>query len=228
MIKSLCVIGDSITGGVVYVPEEERYAHFSGAFLGRLCGQLGIELHNHSKFGCTASAALSRMDRFIPDVSACDRTLVMLGGNDSDFDWPAVAADPEAPHECKVPPAVFCDRYGQILDRIAACGGTPVVMNPIPVDGRKYYAWISRGSDPAALMRFLHSTESIEHWNELYSLCVLKEAAARNIPVLDARSGLLRFKFFDRLFCRDGIHPSPEGHERLLEYLLPQAERLFA
>lgn len=228
MIHSLCVIGDSITGGVVYKPEAERYVHFADAFLGRLCRELGIELRNHSRFGCTTTAALDRMERFLSDISGSDRTLVMLGGNDSDFDWPAVAADPDGVHTSKVPPEEFCVRYGQILDRITACGGTPVVMNPIPVDGRKYYAWFSKKSDPAALMRFLHSTESIEHWNELYSLCVMKEAAARGIPVLDARSALLRFKFFDGLFCEDGIHPSPEGHARLLEYLLPQARRLLA
>ena len=65
-----------------------------------LANALELDLHNHSRFGCTSTAALERMPRYESDVAECPYTLVMLGGNDSDFDWPAVAATPEEEHEC--------------------------------------------------------------------------------------------------------------------------------
>ena len=45
--------------------------------------------------------------------------------------------------------------------------------------------------------------------------------------MLDARSAFLFRRGFDPYFSTDGIHPSPEGHRALSEYLLPQLERLL-
>lgn len=227
MADPICVIGDSITEGVIYSSEKQRYTHLEDCFVRLLSGALGCEVHNRSKFGCTLPAALARMDRYEADIRACPRTLVMLGGNDSDFDWPAVAETPDAPHDCNTPPETFAAQYGRLLDRILVLGSEPVVMNLIPVDGAAYYRWFSRRADPAALMRYLHSTASIEHWNEFYSLTVTRIAAERGLPLLDARSAFLRRQFFDGLYCEDGIHPSPAGHRALFEYLLPQAKRVF-
>ena len=71
-------------------------------------------------------------------------------------------------------------------------------------------------------MRFLGTTDSIEHWNEMYNLEVIKAAARRDIPFIDVRSAFLSARDFTGLFSRDGIHPSPAGHRRMFEYSLPQ------
>ena len=73
-----------------------------------------------------------------------------------------------------------------------------------------------------ALMRFLGTTNSIEHWNEMYNLAVMRIAAKRGVPMLDVRSAFLSARDFTGLFSRDGIHPSPAGHRRMFEYSLPQ------
>ncbi|MEG1633438.1 MAG: SGNH/GDSL hydrolase family protein, partial [Oscillospiraceae bacterium] len=223
MSDPVCVIGDSVSGGVIMNEETGRYTHYPDSFINLLSRELGFELHNRSKFGCTAPAALARLDRFESDISSSNHTLVMLGGNDSDFDWPRVAETPEVWHDCNTPIEKFVEAYEALLDRLLVLGTNPVIINMIPVDGEGYFNWFSQKSDPASLLRFLHRTESIEHWNEMFNLAIMGIAARRGLPFLDARSAFLRAKFFDGLFSRDGIHPSPAGHRALFDYLLPQA-----
>ena len=228
MSSPICIIGDSITGGVVYLSDSARYTHWKDSFVNLLGASLDSEVKNHSKFGCTSSAALKRLERYAKDIAACPTTLVMLGGNDSDFNWPAVAAEPEAPHDCNTPMEKFKEYYNKVLDGIQALGSKPVVINLIPVYGQRYFDWFSRKSDPKALMRFLGTTDSIEHWNEMYNLAVMRIAARRGVPMLDVRSAFLQKRNFDGLFSEDGIHPSPEGHRRMFEYILPQTREILA
>lgn len=228
MNSSLCVIGDSITGGVVYKDDAGRYVRCKDSFLNLLGESLELDIHNHSRFGCTSTSALERMDRYEKDISECPNTLVMLGGNDSDFDWPSVAEAPEAEHDCNTPIERFIESYSRVLDKIIALGSRPLVLNLIPVFGRRYFKWFSKRADPDSLMRFLGTTDSIEHWNEMYNLAVMKVAVSRNAPVLDVRSAFLYRRAFDALFSSDGIHPSVEGHRKMYEFLLPQFKTVLA
>ena len=163
MAEPICIIGDSITGGVVYLSDSAKYTHWKDSFVNLLGASLDTEMKNHSKFGCTSGAALKRLERYSKDIAACPNTLVMLGGNDSDFNWPAVAAEPEAPHDCNTPMARFTEYYNKVLDGIQALGSKPVVINLIPVYGRRYFEWFSRKLDPKALMRFLGLTREKGH-----------------------------------------------------------------
>ena len=228
MSEPICIVGDSITGGVVYLEDSERYARCKDSFVNLLGGALNAEMRNHSKFGLTSEAALRKLGRFEGDIAQCPHTLVMLGGNDSDFDWPAVAETPEQPHDCNTPMEKFKEYYNKVLDGIQALGSKPVVINLIPVYGQRYFDWFSRKSDPKALMRFLGTTNSIEHWNEMYNLAVMRIAAKRGVPMLDVRSAFLEKRDFEGLFSEDGIHPSPEGHRRMFDYVLPQAKGILA
>jgi lysophospholipase L1-like esterase len=227
MPDPVCIIGDSITGGVVYLSDSCRYTHCPDSFINLLGAETGTEMKNHSKFGCTVTSALSRIEKFGDDISACPYTVVMLGGNDSDFDWPAVAETPEQPHECKTPMADFMRLYEALIGKIKEFGSNPVLLNMIPVDGRRYFKWFSKNSDPDALMRFLHGTESIEHWNEMYNLAVMKTAAKLSLPLLDVRSAFLCTRYFNGLFSEDGIHPSIAGHRAIFDYILPQAKKVL-
>ena len=213
MNSSLCVIGDSITGGVVYKDDAGRYVRCKDSFLNLLGESLELDIHNHSRFGCTSTSALERMDRYEKDISECPNTLVMLGGNDSDFDWPSVAETPEAEHDCNTPIERFIESYSRVLDKIIALGSRPLVLNLIPVFGRRYFKWFSKRADPDSLMRFL---------------AVMKVAVSRNAPVLDVRSAFLYRRAFDALFSSDGIHPSVEGHRKMYEFLLPQFKTVLA
>ena len=132
MAEPICIIGDSITGGVVYLSDSAKYTHWKDSFVNLLGASLDTEMKNHSKFGCTSGAALKRLERYSKDIAACPNTLVMLGGNDSDFNWPAVAAEPEAPHDCNTPMARFTEYYNKVLDGIQA---PAVVVMPVGEHG---------------------------------------------------------------------------------------------
>lgn len=227
MSEPICVVGDSITGGVVYLEDIGRYGHCQESFVDLLGGALDSEVLNHSKFGMTSEAALKRLKRFEGDIAACPNTLVMLGGNDSDFDWASVAASPDEPHDCRTPMAVFKESYNAVLDRIIELGSRPIVISLIPVWGRRYYEWFSKKLDAAALMRFLGTTDSIEHWNEMYNLAVMRTAAKRELAIIDVRSAFLSARTFTGLFSRDGIHPNEAGHRRMYEYALPQLKAII-
>ncbi len=224
MSKSICVIGDSITGGVIYLSDSARYVRCQESFVNLLGSELKIDLRNHSKFGCTVGSALRKMERYTEDIAGCPDTLVMLGGNDSDFNWPQVAETPDVWHDCNTPMETFKACYNRVLDRIIELGSRPVLINLIPVYGRRYFNWFSRKADPNALMKFLGSTESIEHWNEMYNLAVMSIANMRSLPVLDVRSAFLSARTFDGLYSEDGIHPNAKGHRRMFEHILPQAK----
>ena len=62
----------------------------------------------------------------------------------------------------------------------------------------------------------------------MYNLAVMRIAARRGVPMLDVRSAFLQKRNFDGLFSEDGIHPSPEGHRRMFEYILPQTREILA
>ena len=70
MANPICIIGDSITGGVVYLSDLEKYTHWKDSFVNLLGASLDSEVKNHSKFGCTSSAALKRLERYAKDIAA--------------------------------------------------------------------------------------------------------------------------------------------------------------
>lgn len=69
MSSQLCVIGDSITGGVVYKDDAGRYVRCKDSFVNLLGGALELDVHNHSRFGCTSTSALERMARYEGDIA---------------------------------------------------------------------------------------------------------------------------------------------------------------
>lgn len=223
----ICVIGDSVSGGVVFSEEKGRHVKISDSYINLLGRELGAEIDNRSLFGCTVDAALERMERYSGAIAASEYTLVALGGNDSDFDWPAVAAEPDFLHDCKTPMARFTEDYEAIVARVRALGSRPVLLGMIPVDGPSYFNWFSKDLDADALMRFLHTTASIEHWNEMYNIAVMKLAIKLNAPFIDLRSAFLGARYFKGLHSIDGIHPSAAGHRLLFEYTLPQAKSIL-
>ena len=158
----------------MYKSEAGRYVKCRDSFVNLLAGALGWMYTITAVSAVRALRRSRRMPRYEKDVAECPNTLIMLGGNDSDFDWPAVAETPEEQHDCNTPIDRFVDCYARVLDKIISLGSRPIALNLIPVFGRRYFNWFSKRSDPEQLMRFLGSTDSIEHWNEMYNLAVMR------------------------------------------------------
>jgi len=132
-----------------------------------------------------------------------------------------VAADPEADHQPKTPPARFADQLEGLATRIRAAGMRPILAVPTPLFAPRYFDWVTQRLDKAAVMAFLGDVQRIYRWQELYAIAVLRIAGKLNCPVLDLRTPFLERKHYEDLLCIDGIHPNAAGHALMLETMKP-------
>ena len=99
MISKIEVWGDSILRDVVLDPATRRYSRLKEASCVALSSRaLGIPAENHARFGMTSEKGRVVMEREIPAHAEGEAALIGFGGNDIDYDWRAVAADPHAEH----------------------------------------------------------------------------------------------------------------------------------
>lgn len=62
-MASICCFGDSLTKGVVFDTEKQRYTFIKNNFMKLFGAKEKVSVDNHSKFGCTITAALSNIIR---------------------------------------------------------------------------------------------------------------------------------------------------------------------
>ena len=65
-------------------------------------------------------------------ISGYDFTLLEFEGNDCDFNWSAIAADPGLRHLPNMPVTEFSMKYGRIVDRVREHGASPVILTLPP------------------------------------------------------------------------------------------------
>lgn len=212
------LLGDSVSQGVVYDESKQRYVLEKDAFARKVPELLGFTLTNKSAMGATIARGEALLER--EAISRGDIVLVEYGGNDCDFDWAAVAADPYADHKCKTPPEVFAAKYEGVIRSLRERGAHPIVLTLPPLQAELYFNWISKGLDKDAIMAFLGDIEQIYRWQEYYSNMVSTIASKLRCPVLDVRGEFLKVRNFKSLLCVDGIHPNAEGHRMLCSAVL--------
>ena len=118
MADTICLLGDSVAKGIVCTEPGGRYAHSPCAFLRRICEEASLTLLDHARFGCTLSKAQALAGRLSSEFAGSRATLILLGGNDCDYDWSAIAAAPAADHACCTPLPVFESGYISLVSRI--------------------------------------------------------------------------------------------------------------
>lgn len=145
MISKIEVWGDSILRGVVLDPETRRYSRLKEASCVALSSRaLGIPAENHARFGMTSEKGRVVMEREIPAHAEGEAALIGFGGNDIDYDWRAVAADPHAEHLPHTPPKRFCENMRAMVCLARSRGMEPLLMTLPPIDAVRYYEWIGR------------------------------------------------------------------------------------
>lgn len=219
----VCFYGDSIGRGVVFDNAKQRYGYSDQSFARLLADHGLLELNNRCKFGCTSGKGLTIMQAEAEQMSQYDYIVIMYGGNDSDYDWPAVAADPTGPDRVKTPIPQFEQNIREMVELVRRSGGTPVLLSMVPIDPEKYFRWITRTADANGVLEFLGSWFRIYRGNEMYNLALFRMAGELEVPIIDICSPFLRGRDFGDLLCEDGIHPSEKGHrliyDAVCEYL---------
>ena len=214
-MKTVSVYGDSLLKGVSLVGNRytvctQKMAAFAEAH--------GIELLNRSYFGATVEKGLWRLNRDIADKTPLgEYTVLEFGGNDCDFDWAGVAADPEGEHGCKVPPERFSLLLQSAVEAVRAAGGRPLLTTLPPIDPKRYLDWICRnGLNKERILLWLGDLNAIYRWQELYATLVRSLSESCQAPLVDLREAFLSRRRMDGLLCADGIHPTDAGYEVIL------------
>ncbi len=208
---NVTVYGDSILRGVRF--QEGRYV-IDRSWEERLAERFRMEITNRSRFGNTIGKAMPRIERdSAAPCEAEDCALLELGGNDCDYDWCAVAAEPEAEHLCKTPPRTFLEGYRRAIRLLRGSGRRVALSTLPPVDSERYLRYLCRdGLSRENIVRWLGDVERISRWQETYSAMVARLAREEGVPLIDLRSAFLRDgRAPQALLCADGIHPSLAG-----------------
>ena len=230
-MKKAIAFGDSVLKGVIIdsartIANNVRYMSLDSNFTSQAGSRLGVDIDNYGKFGSTISIGTGIVDRHIKQVGDYDYTFLEYGGNDSDFDWSAIAADPLAHHEPRTPLKLFSEIYTCIVDKVRKSGSKPVMLSLTPLDPEMYFSHFTRNMNPEQkenIIKWLGgTTESITSWHEMYNLEVFKLSNRLGVPLLDITTPFLSCKDFRQYYCEDGIHPNAQGHHLIADAICDQ------
>lgn len=224
---NVCIYGDSIMKGTV--PDgAARYRFTIGEYLDRIVERFPLKIVNRAKFGApvTKGEALLRQD-LSREISG-EITLLEYGGNDCNFDWAAVSAEPDGEHQPKTPLNVFLATLEGMVDAVLKAGSRPVLMTLPPIDAEKYLDRICQDERcvKERILHWLGDTHMIYRYHEMYSGAIANLAARRGLLLIDVRSRFLDKHNYRELISSDGIHPSEKGYSILYSVFREKLEAL--
>lgn len=226
--RKISIWGDSILKGVVLDDTDGRYRVLENNSVDRFAALTGTEVTNHASFGMTTGKAYERIERSLAKRLPEEDEIVLLeyGGNDCDFRWAEVAADPESKHLPKTPIDQFGTMLQSIIDLFKSIRIKPILMALPPLDPGRYFAWISRGLNVENLLAWLGDVNRIYRWQEAYNDIVVETAMDNELRIINVRQDFLVCDDYLSKFCTDGIHPNAAGQETILASVLSYVNRV--
>ena len=224
LIMKLAALGDSIIKGVLFTPEENGFGHYSLSdhnIADLVADNLHCEVVNLGKMGCTIETGERILERHINSLEGTKYVLMCYGGNDSDYDWKAIADHPDREHHPKTPLRIFEKTYARIVNKVRDMGYTPLVMSLPPMDAQQYFDFFTSTfteEQKTSVLKWLKgSTETIWAGHELYNDAVKRIADATNSMLVDVTTSLGNGKGY---LCADGIHPNLAGQSKIASIIL--------
>lgn len=209
----VCIYGDSLMKGTI-PSDQTRYRFTIGQYLDKISDTFSLQVLNRAKFGAPISKgeALLRQD-LAKDITG-RYTLVEYGGNDCNFNWAEVSADPDREHHPKTPLKKFLDTLEGMVDSLAQVGSQPVLMTLPPIDAEKYLCCICTDTRciKDRILHWLGDANMIYRYHEMYSSSIAGLAAKKGVPLVDVRTLFLDKHNYRDLISDDGIHPSEQGY----------------
>ena len=211
------IYGDSLLKATV--PDEEMHYHFHLPEVMAQYPSDRLEVVNRAKMGATVTKGLSLVAHDAARGIDARWALVAYGGNDSDFDWEAIAAAPEQEHLPHTVLPEFIEKLRCAVQELASAGVQPVLMTLPPIDGQRYFQFISRRADGGSILRWLGDVGRIYRHQELYSDAVAALAMTEGLPLIDVRRQFLPMRDLPRYIAADGIHLTMTGYRCLFDTL---------
>lgn len=235
MVTSIIAWGDSILKGVVSGGDSKRFDITEKDSLSQACAVLGVELANKSVFGSWMTKTRRTQDRSLRNGASAQIGIIESGTNDSDYDWSAVSANPDADHLQRCPLEEFTRLMEEAVSVARQNKITPVIMIPTPLVPEWWFNNICIGNDEAAIVRFitkkyLQDQDCAASQNdqqdqkraaamclyqnqELFSLKAAAIARSLEVQIVDIRSEFLAYPNYKSLMCLDGVHPNQAGYD---------------
>ena len=211
------IYGDSLLKATV--PDAAMRYHFHLSEVMAQYPTERLEVVNRAKMGSTISKGLSLVEHDVSRGMDARWALVAYGGNDSDFDWEAIAAAPEQEHLPHTVLPEFIEKLRCPVQELASAGVQPVLMTLPPIDGQRYFQFISRRADGGSILRWLGDVGRIYRHQELYSDAVAALAMTEGLPLIDVRRQFLPMRDLPRYIAADGIHLTMTGYRCLFDTL---------
>ena len=211
-MKRLLIFGDSIMRGVYYSAEEGRHKVFSERF--NNLKERGFEVINSSRMGATVEMGEALVKKKLTTPAEDTTVIFEYGGNDCDFRWADISADPSGDFSPKI--------YGSIISYASEMGAKVKLCNLVPLDSEKYVRWISRDLSYDNIISWLGDASMLYRWHEYYNRTAETLAEKYGAELIDIRSPFLLSHNYKNYICSDGIHPTVEGH-RMIDNLIAEA-----
>ncbi len=217
--KRITVFGDSIgkgittDGGRIEVLPVYAVNLFENAY--------GVKIENLSSFGNSLKRFCERgkVDKYIASIDKSVKNVVVLelGGNDADFDWQDVAADPCREHGPKTDVEEFSVLYAETLGKLLDAGVEVIPCTLPPVCSDRYFNNVIKNlADGNRVLEFFKGdTGTIYRHQEMFNNEVIKNSFRNGLRVIDLRQRFLNRNDFDSLMCKDGIHPNELGQREI-------------
>lgn len=216
IMMKLVALGDSIMKGVLLTKEDNGALHYAlsdRSIADYMAEKLQTEVINLGKMGCTVQIGENILNRHIEHLDGAKYVIMCYGGNDSDYDWRAIADSPQEEHLPRTPLRVFEKTYTRIINKVRDMGFVPVVLSLPPIDSQSYFDFITASfttQQKNNVFTWLKgSVDTIWAGHELYNDAVKRVAASADVKWIDLSSGFIRRQNF---LCHDGIHPNLYGY----------------
>lgn len=160
MIQNLADLGRFPFKGYYFDEKTSRYKPLKTCSVNLFSKAFPFTVKNNSRFGCTAPKALENLQASLNNGLQAEVALLEFGGNDCDYNWSEISRNPEAHHEPHTPFQTFCSIKEKMADLLLSHSIKPVFMNLPPIDGERYYRWISslKDTDPKGYFKMAGRT----------------------------------------------------------------------
>lgn len=228
-MTQFCVFGDSIAKGVVFDSVKEKYVVAKNSCANLFERTTGFIVKNYARFGSTILKGKEHLLKHKEELPAYSRVVLEFGGNDCDFYWNEIAANPNIPHSPHVGLHEFEKVYGDLIDDVKSSGCCPVLMTIPPLHAPRFFDTISKGLDADVILKWLGGDKYfIYRWQEAYNLAVCRLAVEKQVPLVDIRQAFIEKINYEQYLCQDGMHPSEAGHRLINEVLCSSWDRVSA
>lgn len=218
-MKRVYIYGDSLLKATVLGEDGRYYFRFPDVL--QWYPEIGQSVVNRAMMGATVLKGKKLLERDMQQDMEGSIALVAYGGNDSDYDWRAIAENPEGEHKPRTPLPEFGQLIREMIAMLRQKGAVPVMMTLPPIDGSRYLDHICRkGLSRDAIMRWLVEEQMIYRHQELYSDTVTRLALAEGVPLIPVREKLLCEHNFRELLAADGIHMTMAGYHKMFDTLV--------